>query len=183
MKLYIFLICYILSWLLFCQPNLKKQIKLKPIELELGTVFKSKNVISQTKERLKQEDFEKIWDSFFKLLSLLEKKELDKLTSLIKKDQGLYVDLKAHWSYQVLKKEIQSRQGYLYDVLLNPKDEYSVCNILRKNKIIYVDFHIFSSRVELQLYKPKTKDFLFGLHNPMFIKSSSTNDWYVYRLL
>lgn len=125
---------------------------------------------------------------FKKLAEIVESGDLQQLPSYVSRSRGVYVDLKAHWSYDRLLKEIASKQGYLYNNLLKSNllksdADSSVGNILSQTRAIRVDVHIEKGALqcELKLYLIEMPDRSYYLNNPVFIKERG--NWYIYRLL
>ncbi len=129
-----------------------------------------------------------ITDLFKKLIRIVKNKNLKKLPNHVSKERGLYVDLKAHWSYRRLLKEIASGRGYLYSNLLKNDSDLSVRSVLQLTKQIRIDLYIEkdelqkdSLQCELKLHLVDMLDKSYYLNNPVFIKEKGR--WYIYRLL
>ena len=104
------------------------------------------------------------------LLRAITERKPGKIQELIHPTEGLYVDLKAHWSFVRLRKEIQSGRGYLYEVLLSQKDPLSVYRTLKRASQIEVDYYLKESAYELQLHLKKRPQASYRFNNPVFMQ-------------
>ncbi len=143
--------------------GLKLDKKLKPqIHLDI-------NLVTQTLEEL-------IW--------CIQTQKPQILRRLVHPKKGVYVDLKAHWNYSHLVKEIASNTGYLYEIILSKKNPQSVYNILKLSKQIEIDYYPLEIEAEkrsyeLKLHLTQAPQENYQLNHPVFI--CLVNRCYVYR--
>ena len=114
------------------------------------------------------------------LFFALSQRKAEEIGKFVHPKEGLYVDLKAHWSYERLLKEIASQSGYLYEVLLSKKDPLSVYRSLRAQSQIEVDYYPREGMYELKLDLGDSSDASYHFNNPVFIHRMKK--WYLYRL-
>ena len=115
-----------------------------------------------------------------KLVLAFHQRNVQKIQELVHPREGLYVDLKAHWSYRRLIKEIQSGRGYLYEVLLSEQDPFSLYKTLQSNSQIELDYYLKENMCELKLHLVRRPEDSYLLNNPIFIYRGK--QWYAHRL-
>lgn len=113
------------------------------------------------------------------------------MSEVVHPEKGLYVDLKAKWSYGKLLKELKNPNSYFEIYFFHPeklaeqkktKDVETVKQILQRSGGLYMDFFFqdaFSCEVRLNYIK-KPNGFS-DLNNPYFLFIDGK--WYLYRLL
>ena len=114
-----------------------------------------------------------------------------KLPQIVHKQRGLFVDLKAHWSYKKVRREVTRKDSYLAVYFFDKqrlqeqkktKDVETVKEILQRSGGIDMDFFfIDANNCEVKLSFHKNKSYATDLNSPYFIKMDGK--WYIYRLL
>ena len=148
-----------------------------------------------------KKDLKQITQLLAKLSKSISEQNPSLLLSLIHPEQGVYVDLKAHWSYKRLQKEIgitkraskvmnKKPANYLSTAIyLGTKDGTSLYEVLQLTKQIEVDYYLqinpkskkYSLQsCELKLHLTDEPDASYQLNNPVFLLLD--NKWYLYRL-
>ncbi len=144
--------------------------------------FDPDNTYTHSKKKEWKQRFFDITQSLHNLILIVIEKTPQKLKFLVHKKDGVYVDLKAHWTYNRLQKEIISGKGYLYESFL------ALENFFLFQEEIQIDYYISDTQCELKISsikkskkgKKETELEIFQLNNPIFIYRK--NKWYVYRL-
>ena len=147
------------------------------------------------KERHTPEEEKRAVDGIMKqmagLMTMLEKKDFSALPENVSREKGIYTDLKAHKTYEEIKREVAKSDGYLQTFFLNTDRlrahtedpaQLSVRDVFRLTTRVKVDFYMESGQdqCELRLFLLDSPENNFRLNNPVFIREQ--NSWKVYRL-
>ncbi|MEM7183477.1 MAG: hypothetical protein AAF518_21395 [Spirochaetota bacterium] len=113
------------------------------------------------------------------------------LPQMVHPERGLFVDLKAHWSYEKVSKEVSRKDSYLAVYFFDKKrlqaqkrtkDVETVKEILLRSGGLDMDFFFIDSKnCEVKLSFHKNQSYSTDLNSPYFIKMDGK--WYIYRLL
>ena len=142
--------------------------------------LENENLGTHREEARLGQELSAITKGLAELLLAIRQRKPQKIQKLVHPQEGLYVDLKAHWSYKRLVKEIQSGRGYLYEVLLSEQDPASLYQTLNSHTQIELDYYLKKELCELKLHLPQRPEDSYRLNNPIFIYKGK--QWYVYRL-
>lgn len=136
-------------------------------------------------------DLYELLESLRMLISMTEKKDLAHLPTMISKKEGVFIDLKAHVSYDQLVKEVAKPDGYFQNFYFDTdrlrkrtgdETQISVRDLLLSTRRIRVD--LFKDpggkRCEMKLHLLDHPELDFRLNNPVFIKEGGA--WKVYAL-
>lgn len=172
----------------FCQTQKDNRIKAplglqaikKDFSIQPRWVYLPKQSSYLQNKRLLREKITGVTNVLKQLLIAFREKKITTLGKLVHSHDGIYVDLKAHWTKEFLAKEIKSKRGYLYDVMLSEKEPSSVYQVLRSSSKITVDYYLEGDYCELNLDADQKSGTMETLNNPVFIYKSG--QWYVYRL-
>lgn len=137
-----------------------------------------------------QTDIKEIESLLKKIIEANINKDLSILKEVVHKESGLYVDLKAHWDYGKLLKELEDSDSYIkvyfYDkdkLISRRKDKNAktVRDILVESGGIKLDlFFEDKSSCEVKIHFNKNQHLSGDLNNPYLIKRN--NQWYLYRI-
>ena len=125
-----------------------------------------------------------------KLVAMLEARDLSGLGELIARERGLYVDYKAHRSYEELQKEIEQPDSYLNTYFLNTDaliaqsgdgDKLAVRAVLRMTRTLKADMYFVEDQCEIRLQLVDAPSRSHYLNHPVFVKEKGV--WYILRLL
>lgn len=157
------------------------QLHPSEIQVSVGQIFKNGNDISDN-------EIEKILKLTKKIIRCTISEDTSCLLKSISKKKGVYIDLKAFWTYEEMENEISKEDSYFKLFFFDSKKLKSYSNnqdsravkeiLLSSNGIILDIFFDSDSNVELNL-KFKNPEFEKDLNNPYFIKEKSK--WYLYR--
>ena len=109
-------------------------------------VIKPRFVYYQTQDQGSQygqqdEQIKLVTRALEQLIWCVRKQRPEALKDLVHQQEGVYVDLKAHWTYERLTREIASQKGYLYEFVFAQKNSQSLYYILGLSKEIEVDYY------------------------------------------
>ena len=182
---------FILSLVLFCNGGDEQEETRAPVppggpKLVPGEVYWEAPHSAEERERLVREITEKLG----RIFALVEAGELERLPEFVSRERGLYVDLKAHQTYERLLSEVTEKEGYLQMFYLDTEAlrEYtedgtrlSVRDLLRLTKEVRVEYFVEDEDTcELRLHLTDRPDLDYFLNNPYFIREDG--DWKIYRL-
>ena len=124
------------------------------------------------------------------LVRMVDAQNLKDLPQFVSREQGLWVDVKAHRSYAELLREVGRRDGYLQKFFLDSeqlrrstKDErsMSVRDVLRHTDTVRADFYMLSDgSCEVELFLEQYPAYKYHLNQPAFVKEGNT--WKLLRL-
>ncbi len=152
------------------------------IPVSIGSVYKNKNDVLDS-------DVEKIFLLSKKLILCTIEKNKKCFLESISKQKGVYVDLKAIWTYKEVESEITKQDSY-FDIFFfdseklksYTKNENSktVKEILESADEIFLDIYFDSiQNAEINIRFKNGNKLEKDLNNPYFIKEK--NKWFLFR--
>lgn len=124
------------------------------------------------------------------LVKMVHNKNFSKLPEYLDKEAGLWVDLKAHRTYDQVVKEVVNPDSYLNVYFLDSVrlqartgdiDKLAVRDVLHRTQIIKVQIHEEGDgEFEMQLHLSDAPGYNYYLNNPVFLKKG--NRWFIYRM-
>ncbi len=115
---------------------------------------------------------------------------MEDLEPHIDKEEGIYVDVRAHWSKENYSKDVRDRNGYISRFFISTaklreykKDEeaLAVADELRKSSHYRIDFFFEGDECHVQIHPVENPNSSSNLNNPIFKKLRGK--WYYLRLL
>lgn len=169
------------------EAPVKREIMIADIpEIIWGDVRWDESHTADEEARVKRE----IAALLSQLLAMVENGNLSVLPRLISQKRGLYVDLKAHNTYEQLLERLSKPDNYLQMFYIDTaalrkyaKDDtrLAVRDVLRMTKTLRVDLFMEGpNECELKLWLVDKRDYSYYLNNPVFIHEDGV--WKVYRL-
>lgn len=152
------------------------------IPVSIGSVYKNKNDVSDA-------EVEKIFSLTKKTINCTLEKNKKCFLESISKQKGVYVDLKAIWTYKEVESEILKPDSY-FDIFFfdseklkaYTKNENSktVKEILESADEIFLDIYFDSNQnAEINIRFKNGSKLEKDLNNPYFVKEK--NKWYLFR--
>ncbi len=164
----------------------EKHFRSVPPTVRIGEIHYSQGMTDAEKRR----DTEAIAALITQLIRMVDEQNLEGLPSLVSRKHGLWVDVKAHRTFDQLKVEIRKKDGYLQKYFLDTdqlrrstKDEHklSVRDVLRHTDTVRADFYMLADgSCEVELFLEQYPPYKFHLNQPAFLKEDGV--WKVHRL-
>ncbi len=135
-------------------------------------------------------DVESVGGLLTRLVEMTFQQDFSALPEMVDRQEGLWVDLKAHRSYYQLRADLQNPRSYLRIAYLdtaglramtgNPAS-LSVRDVLRTTRTLRADLYIDpAGSCEAKLQLVDAPDRSYYLNNPVFIRRDG--EWFILRL-
>jgi hypothetical protein len=136
-----------------------------------------------TKNEISDQDFNSIDRILFAFINSLHQKKPNSLLRLISMEDGIYIDLKAHLSYNEFNQQLTNKNSYVMKLFFTGSRENGIQikpirEILQNQNIVYDIF--FYSKAECEIYlETEQGEKLFELTPPILRKKKGR--WYLTR--